>query len=454
MKTNAAPNGAFGLRTGRQKYLTANPSFSLVNIVLYALAVKDILMTDQVSTDKPGGRKKTPPAPGPELPPPTRVIFRQWLPVVCLALVGFIFVTTELMPIGLLPDISADFNRPQAQVGLMVTVYAWLVALCSLPLTMATARLNRKKLLLIILIGFTLSQLLASLAANFFFLLGARLLNALCHAIYWSIAPPLAVRVAPPGGATRALTLMAIISSLATILGMPLGAMIGHALGWRITFVLIGLISLGICGLLMLNLPANPAAARAKQGGVFQPFKNWPLLRVYILTALTVSGHFTAFTYISPFLAEVGGFRPETIAMFLLWLGGAGIIGNLTVARFLSDRAGTALAFSLSLLAASLFLAGTAAATPLGTALLFLTWGASMGASSLNFQTTVIKAAEAHQDVANSLYSSIFNIGIGGGALWGSLIVRSFGVPAVTAGSGFMALAALAVALGSMRRRG
>jgi len=411
-------------------------------------------MNDQVIAEDPGDRKKTLSALSPELPAPAGLRIKQWLPVICLALVGFIFVTTELMPIGLLPDISVDFARPQAQVGLMVTVYAWLVALCSLPLTMVTARLNRKTLLLIILVGFAVSQILASLAENFPFLLGARLMTALCHAIFWSIAPPLAVRVAPVGGAPRALAVMAVITSLATILGMPLGAMIGHALGWRISFVLIGLASLGICGLLMLNLPSSPAIGKARQGGGFRPFKNRPLMRVYILTALTVSGHFTAFTYISPFLTEVGGFRPETIAMYLLWLGGAGIIGNLSVSRFLEDRAAAAMTFSLSLLAASLFLAETAAVTPLGTALLFLTWGASMGASSLNFQTTVLKAADQHQDVANSLYSSIFNVGIGGGALWGSLIVRSFGVSAVTVGSGFMVLAALAVALGSRRWRG
>lgn len=386
---------------------------------------------------------------------PFHIKLKGWLPVICLALVGFIFVTTELMPIGLLPDISEDFDRPQYQVGRMVTVYAWLVALSSLPLTMASARFNRKTLLLIVLAGFIVSQFLASLAQNFPFLLGARLMTALCHAIYWSIAPPLAVRVAPPGGETKALAVMAVIASLATILGMPLGAMIGHSLGWRITFSVIGLVSLGICGILALYLPSSPAIIKERREGEgrFNPFKNKALFKVYILTALTVTGHFTAFTYISPFLAEAGGFRPETIAVYLLWLGGAGIIGNIIVSRFLNDKSGACLVVSLSLLAASLFLAELAARTALGAAFLCLTWGVAMGASTLNFQTTVIKKADSHQDVANSLYSSIFNVGIGGGALYGSLLMRSFGVSAVTVGSALMVLMALGVAAWSLRRQ-
>lgn len=386
-------------------------------------------------------------------PTPFHVRLRNWLLVICLALVGFIFVTTELMPIGLLPDISEDFGRPQYQVGRMVTVYAWLVALSSLPLTMASARLNRKNLLLIILAGFIVSQFLASLAQSFTFLLGARLMTALCHAIYWSIAPPLAVRVAPPGGATKALAVMAVIASLATILGMPLGAMIGHSLGWRSTFTVIGLVSLGICGALALYLPSSPAAVKEKKEGRFNPLKNKALFYIYILTALTVTGHFTAFTYISPFLAEVGGFNPKTIAVYLLWLGGAGIIGNIVVSRFLNDRAGICLVVGLALLAASLFLAELAAKSALGAAFLCLTWGVSMGASCLNFQTTVLKKADSHQDVANSLYSSIFNVGIGGGALCGSLLMRSFGVSAVTIGSALMVLMALGVAAWSLRRQ-
>ncbi|MDL2260571.1 MFS transporter, partial [Deltaproteobacteria bacterium OttesenSCG-928-K17] len=112
-------------------------------------------------------------------PQPLWLRLRQWLPVVCLAFVAFIFVTTELMPIGLLPDISRHFNRPEAEVGLMVTAYAWMVALSSLPLTMATGRLNRKTLLLIVIAGFIISQFLASAAHSFGFLLGSRLLTSL-----------------------------------------------------------------------------------------------------------------------------------------------------------------------------------------------------------------------------------------------------------------------------------
>lgn len=370
--------------------------------------------------------------------------FKNWLPVVCLALTAFIFVTTELMPIGVLPDLARDLNRSEAATGLLVTVYAWMVALTSLPLTLAVNRFNRRTLLLTVLGVFIVSQWLAAIAASFTFLMAARIVTALSHAIFWSITPPLAVRVAPPGQPTRALAVVAAIASLASILGMPLGAVISNHLGWRLVFAIIGALALVIMLILYKFLPPAPGTTGSKSSQLQHVLHNNDLLRIYALTALTVTGHFTAFTYMRPLLAQNGGFSPEAVAGLLLLLGTAGIIGNLIINKQFGMHPRASLITPLISLSLCLLAAHWASGTFPGAAVLCLAWGMSMGAASLVFQTTVIKVAPEAPDVANSIYSSIFNVGIGGGALAGNAIFNGYGVSAVTfGGAGFFILAAL-----------
>ena len=376
---------------------------------------------------------------------------KNWLPVICLAMAGFIFVTTELMPIGLLPDIARDLGKTEAFTGLLVTVYAWSVALTSLPLTMLVSRMNRRTLLLILLSCFTLSQWLAAAAPSFGLLLAARLMTSICHALFWSVVPPLAVKVAPGHGTTKALSLMASITSLASVLGMPIGTIIGQHLGWRATFAIIGMMSLTFTLVLYKFLPSTPGRQGNQADKAPPPWRNPALVRIYVLTALTVGGHFTAFTYMAPLLAHSGGFSPSAIAFLLLTLGGAGIVGNLIASRNVDIHPKASLMTSLPLLGLCLLAAQSAASFTLGAVLLCLVWGASMSATTLMYQTTVIKKA-AVPDMANSLYSAIFNVGIGGGALMGNKIFNASGISAVNYGGAVFVIAAIIVAAATLKR--
>ncbi len=378
---------------------------------------------------------------------------KRWLPTAALAGAGFIFVTTELMPVGLLPDIAGDLERNEARTGLLVTLYAWVVALTSLPLTMVSARLNRKRLLLVLLGWFSLSHALAATADSFAGLMAARLMTALSHALFWSVAPPLVVRVAPPGQSTRALSFLAAGISLASVLGMPLGALVGQHLGWRSAMALVGVFGLGFAVVLALFLPPTSGSPNSPERKRV-PFRPNPAVRrIYLLTALTVAGHFTAFTYMRPLLTTVGGFSPPTTALLLLLVGGAGLTGALLVPRFFDRRPETSLTAALSLLSLSLLAAPWAAAFPASAVILCLAWGASMGAGALMFQTTVIQKAPEAPDLANSLYSAIFNVGIGGGALLGNRLFNGFGVSSVTLGGAALVLAAALMALWTGERK-
>ena len=189
-----------------------------------------------------------------------------WSRVLTLAVAAFIFNTTEYIPVGLLSDIGHSFGLESAQAGIMLTIYAWIVALMSLPLMLLTSRADRRVLLIGIFSLFTLSHLLSYFAWSFDVLLLSRAGVALAHALFWSITASMAVRLAPAGKRAQALGLIATATALASVLGLPLGRIIGQAFGWRVTFLLIGA---GAFVLLWLIVKMIPQVS-SEQAGTIQ----------------------------------------------------------------------------------------------------------------------------------------------------------------------------------------
>lgn len=348
--------------------------------------------------------------------------------VLALAVAAFIFNTTEFIPVALLSDIGKSFGISVSNTGLMMTVYAWMVTVMSLPFMLLTARFERRKLLIILFIIFIIGHVLSIMAWNFAMLLVARIVIALAHSVFWAITSSLVMRVAPKGKQQQSLGWLSMGSALAMVLGLPLGRMVGQFLGWRITFALIGLIALIILILLWKLLPELPSKNAGNLKSLPILFKRPLLLTIYALTAIVVTAHFTAYSYIEPFVLQISKMGANLTTIVLLIFGVSGMIASWLFGRFHQSFPSLFIIGSLIILTMSLSLLKPVSGSTAGMFLLIFVWGLAIGALGLCMIVRVLQYASDATDVASAMYSGIFNIGIGGGALLGGIVMRQFGL--------------------------
>ena len=345
-----------------------------------------------------------------------------WLRVVTLAIAAFIFNTTEFVPVGLLSDIADSFQMETAQVGIMLTIYAWVVALMSLPFMLLTSQMERRKLLIGLFVLFIASHVLSFMAWNFTVLVMSRIGIAFAHAVFWSITASLAIRLAPAGKRAQALSLIATGTALAMVLGLPIGRIVGQYFGWRTTFFAIGMGALVTLVCLIKLLPALPSEHSGSLKSLPLLMRRPALLSIYLLTVIVVTAHYTAYSYIEPFVQVVAGFSANFATLLLLILGGAGIIGSVLFGKLGNQHASVLVSGAIGLLLACLLLLMPAAGSENHLAILSLFWGVAIMIIGLGMQVKVLALAPDATDVAMSLFSGIFNLGIGAGALVGNQI--------------------------------
>lgn len=356
---------------------------------------------------------------------------KKWLPVISLTLSTFIFNTSEFIPIGLLTSIADDFAITESKAGLLITIYAWVVALASLPLMMAFAKTENKKLMLSLVALFTASHILSGFSNSYVMLMISRIGVACSHAVFWSIVTPLAVHVAPEGHRSTALSMIITGSSIAMIVGLPLGRAVGLMVGWRVTFLLIAILSAIVLCLLAAFLPKVPSDNNISLKTLPTLVSTPALLCIFVMTALTITGHFTAYSYIEPFLGQAAGFTNGEITMVLSAFGVIGIIVSLLFSKYYDRHQFAFLRVAVLGICICTLLLGISSGNSFIMVCTCLLWGLSINCFNISLQSCIIDYSPFGTAIAMSIYSGIYNVGIGAGALVGGIVCSHIGIPFV-----------------------
>ena len=361
-----------------------------------------------------------------------------WIGLLTLAGAIFVSVTSEFLPTGLLPDMAEELGVSLSTAGLLVTVFAGTVVIATTPLAALTRKYSRKGLVVVVLGVIALANILAAIAPTYEILVGARVLGGLAHGLFWAVVAAYSAHLVPKHQLGKAVAITSGGASAAFVLGVPVGTALGHALGWRAAFAIIAVIVVLLAFAVVKFLPPVNHHVVLKTGEIAIPLYKDRSIRGVVLLCIVIviliTGQNTFYTYIAPWLVDVAGFPDTSVAFLLFLFGGAGVIG-LVLAGYASDRfpkRGFALAIAGMMLAIAVLAVWSANSVVVVIA--FVLWGVAFGGVPAMLQTRMLHTASFRtRDVAAALQTTAFNVGIGGGALLGGILLDRTGIHSLPA---------------------
>jgi MFS transporter, DHA1 family, inner membrane transport protein len=374
------------------------------------------------------------------------------LSIFALFLVVFGCTTGEFVVAGILPDVAADLAVPIPAAGLLVTAYALGMIVGGPVVTVLTARVARRPLLVGLIVVSVLGNLGSAAAPDHLVLLGARFVAGLAVATFFAVAIATAVAVAPEGRHASAVARVTLGMNLGIVLGAPIGTVVGQHLGWRATFVAIALVVLAAVPLVLCHVPARPGDATGSVLSELRVFADRDVQLAIALTALGNVGVVTVFTFIAPLLTDVSGFPTGAVPVLLLIYGAGAVVGNVLGGR-LADRAlMPSLAGLLTALACVLVLFWLVGGVAVAAVVLTFGTGALAFAIIPGMQTRVVATAGAAPTLAVAVNASGFQVAAAFAGWLGGRVITASGPGAIPLVGAVLTVAGLAVALYSMRR--
>lgn len=379
------------------------------------------------------------------------------LALLALAISAFAIGTTEFVPTGLLPDIAADFGVDIPAAGLLISGYALGVFVGAPLLTGAATRLRRKPVLLALLGLFVVGNIGSALAPDYATMMVSRIVASLCHGAFFGVGSVVAAGLVAPTRRVAAIAMMFTGLTLSNVLGVPLGTLVGQALGWRATFWVVAALGvIGAIGVLALvpDRPADPAADLRAELAAFRRPQVWLALG---MTALGFGGVFASFTYVAPLMVDVAGFPASSLTWLVLLFGAGLVVGNLLGARAAARALMPTIVTTIAALAVVLAVFTVTVRSPIPAAITLFLLGVAAFATVPGLQTRVLDAAGTAGTLASAVNIGVFNLGNAAGAWLGGLVIGAgLGFPAVNGVGAAMAAAGLVVAVVSLvldRRR-
>jgi DHA1 family inner membrane transport protein len=364
------------------------------------------------------------------------------IPLIALAVSAFCIGTSEFIIMGLLPNLAASFDVSIPKAGLLVTGYALSVTIGSPFVAVATARLERRRALFLLMMLFTAGNMACALAPTYGLLFAARVLTALCHGAFFGIGSIVAANLVPRMQRAQAIALMFSGLTLANVLGVPAGTALGQAFGWRASFWAIVPVGLLAAASLRWLVPQQ-AAGDGRLLQEFRILRKPQVLLVLAMSALCSASLFCVFTYITPTLETVTGISPHGVTVVLLVFGVGITAGNMAGGKLGDWRQMPAIIGTLCVLFQTERFVVPAV-------LVILLWGFVQFSIGIPLQTRIVDLAHAAPNLASTLNQGAFNLGNALGASLGGLILTAgYGYRELPWGSAAVTVAAILLAVWS-----